>query len=386
MIYAIKRIYSSINVVTAAKSRIKNVFKNNLPVYLSFSGGKDSIVIAHLILSLIQSNEVDPKQSTVQFIDEEAIYPCIEKSVMEWRKKFLMVGSKFEWFALEVKHFNCFNLLENDESFICFDRYKKDVWVRRPPSFAIISHKYLKARKDKYQDFLPRITKNGITITGVRAAESIQRLMSIANSQKAGNQISTLNHIFPIYDWKDNDVWLYLKDNNIKIPDVYLYLWQVGTKKTQLRVSQFFSIDTAKSLVEMNQFYPNLMDKIIKREPNAYLAMLYWDSEMFGRSTRKRKQIEKNLEQKNYKEELIKMFNNMDKYFTSESKKHIANKYKKLFFRVSIFADEKDFKAMYESLVKGDPKLRSYRAVFNNIFGKYVDNTKKEVKRGVIYD
>ncbi len=375
---AVKRISSSIDIVTAAKHRIINVFSNGLPVFLSFSGGKDSIVIAHLIVTLIQSGEIDPKQLTVQFIDEEAIYPCIEKTVIEWRKKFIFLGAKFEWYALEVKHFNCFNLLENDESFICFDRYKEDVWVRRPPSYAITSHKNLKPRVDKYQDFLPRITKNGITITGIRTAESVQRLNNIANSTKAGSQISGLNHIFPVYDWKDNDVWLYLKDNHIDIPDVYLYMWQIGTRKNHLRVSQFFSIDTAKSLVEMNQFYPNLMDKIIKREPNAYIAMLYWDSEMFGRSTRKRKEIEKNLEQKDYKQEIIKMFSDMERYFPSKSKMRVANKYRLLFLRIGVFATEKDYKEMYEALVKGDPKFRTYRALFNTVFSRYVEETKKE--------
>ena len=32
-------------------------------------------------------------------------------------------------FCLEVKHYNCFNELSNDETFICWDRYKKDVCI-----------------------------------------------------------------------------------------------------------------------------------------------------------------------------------------------------------------------------------------------------------------
>lgn len=39
---AVKRVQSDIDVVTAAKQRIKNVFYNGVPVYLSFSGGKDN--------------------------------------------------------------------------------------------------------------------------------------------------------------------------------------------------------------------------------------------------------------------------------------------------------------------------------------------------------
>ena len=160
---AIKRCESSIDVLEAAKIRIKNVFRNGLPVYLSFSGGKDSLCMAQLIMELIQTGEINPTQLTVQFIDEEAIFPCMEDKVKEWRKKFMLIGVKFEWYCLEVKHYNCFNELSNDETFICWDRYKKDVWVRQPPLFAIRNHLLLRPRIDAYQDFLPRVCSNRIS-------------------------------------------------------------------------------------------------------------------------------------------------------------------------------------------------------------------------------
>lgn len=79
---AVKRVQSNINVVTAAKQRIKNVFSNGVPVYLSFSGGKDSIVLAHLTYQLIQAGEIDPSLLTVFFIDEEAILFMTGKPMM----------------------------------------------------------------------------------------------------------------------------------------------------------------------------------------------------------------------------------------------------------------------------------------------------------------
>lgn len=237
---AVRRCISDIDVVTAAKRRIINVFNNGLPVYMSFSGGKDSLVLSHLVLQLIQQGKINPAQLVVQFIDEEAIFPCIEKTVIEWRKKFMMVGAKFEWYCIEVKHYNCFNELSNDESFICWDSTKQDVWVRQPPPFAIRSQPLLKPRVDAYQDFLPRLCMDGLTIVGIRTAESVQRLQNIATMTKAGKKCTNKKQIFPIYDWTNNDVWLYLKLNKVKIPEIYLYLWQSGTGKGQLRVSQFF--------------------------------------------------------------------------------------------------------------------------------------------------
>lgn len=375
---AIKRCSASIDVVEAAKVRIRNVFRNGLPVYMSFSGGKDSLCLAQLIMNLIQAGEINPAQLIVQFIDEEAIFPCMEVKAMEWRRKFMLIGAKFEWFCLEVKHYNCFNELSNDETFICWDRYKKEVWVRQPPSFAIRNHPMLHSRKDAYQDFLPRICADGITITGIRAAESVQRLQSIATVTQSGNGMTKRKQIFPIYDWKDNDVWLYLLQEKIDIPEVYLFLWQSGTRKGHLRVSQFFSIDTAKSLVKMNEYYPDLMEKIVRREPNAYLAALYWDSEMFGRSTATRKQNEEGRAEKDYKTALLELFSDMDGNFQTKHKRYVAERYRRFFMSASAIVDNKDCKAIYEGLISGDPKLRTHRALYQRVYGKYIKEAKKK--------
>lgn len=374
---AIKRCKSSIDVVEAANIRIKNVFKNGLPVYMSFSGGKDSLCLAQLVMNLIQAGEINPAQLTVQFIDEEAIFPCMDKKVREWRKKFMLMGVKFEWFCLEVKHYNCFNELSNDETFICWDRYKKDVWVRQPPAFAIKSHPLLRPRVDAYQDFLPRAYSGGITITGIRTAESVQRLVSIATITQGGRNITRRHQIFPIYDWKDNDVWLYLYKEKVDIPEIYLFLWQSGTSRRRLRVSQFFSIDTAKSLVQMNEYYPDLMERIIRREPNAYLAALYWDSEMFGRNTAVRKKNEQGMEEKDYKAALLELFSDMEGNFPTRHKRYVADRYRNFFMSVSSFADNKDYKEIYEGIISGDPKLRSCRALYQTIYGRYIEEAKR---------
>jgi len=220
---------------------------------------------------------------------------------------------------------------------------------------------------------------DGITLVGIRAAESIQRLKNLATMTMAGKKITNKRQIFPIYDWTNNDVWKYLKDQNVEIPIIYLYLWQTGTVKNQLRVSQFFSVDSAKSLVQMNEYYPDLMERIIRREPNAYLASLYWDSEMFGRRTRTRRTLE-DKDEKDYKAILIKMFSDMEGNFTTPHKLHIASRYRNFFMQISAIADNRDYRELYEGLIRGDPKLRAYRALYNRIYGRYIDRAKKARK------
>jgi predicted phosphoadenosine phosphosulfate sulfurtransferase len=231
---------------------------------------------------------------------------------------------------------------------------------------------------DAYQDFLPRVCVSGITIVGIRTAESLQRLQNIAAMTKAGRSMTNKQQVFPIYDWTNNDVWLFLLNEQVEIPEIYLFLWQAGVGKQQLRVSQFFSVDTARSLVKMNEYYPDLMERIIRREPNAYLAALYWDSEMFGRSSRKRKQMEAGQEKKDYKQELIHLFNNMDVYFNTPHKRKTAERYRNFFIQVSAVATGEDFRHIYEALISGDPKGRAFRALYHRIYGKYIEEAKKK--------
>ena len=134
---------------------------------------------------------------------------------------------------------------------------------------------------------------------------------------------------------------------------------------------------SAKSLVKMNEYYPDLMERIVQREPNAYLAALYWDSEMFGRSTAARKENEKGIAEKDYKATLLELFSDMEGNFQTEHKRYVANRYRNFFMSVSVIADNKDCKAIYEGLISGDPKLRTFRALYQRIYGKYVAEAKK---------
>ena len=61
-------IYGKSNVVTEAKKRIKLLFRNNSSVYFSFSGGKESLVIALLIEDLASSGEIEADKLRVSFV------------------------------------------------------------------------------------------------------------------------------------------------------------------------------------------------------------------------------------------------------------------------------------------------------------------------------
>ncbi len=366
-------------VVEAAVKRIKNVFSNGVPVYMSLSGGKDSICMADLVYQLIRKGEVDPKQLTLVFIDEEAIYDCCIEAMMQWRKKFLMAGCpEFRWYCLPLKQVSCFNQLENSESWITWEPGKEDVWVRKPPPFAIMQSPYLTGiGKENYQTFLPRITKDGIMLTGVRAAESVQRLQYMAMLNLGRKGITGNNIIFPIYDWKDKDVWLYIRDHHLDIPEAYLWIYQAGENRHSLRISNFFAADSLRGLKHVAETDPDLWSRIEKREPNAYLVMLYWDTEWYKRRSVTRRKNEAG-EKKDYKELTRQMlFENFDKHFTNPTTRRVAAQYKRLYIKTDGMARPRDYRKMHDALIAGDPKMRSLRAIFQDIFGAYAEYAKK---------
>jgi predicted phosphoadenosine phosphosulfate sulfurtransferase len=210
-------------------------------------------------------------------------------------------------------------------------------------------------------------------------AESIQRQKYMTQTFSAKGGLARGNMVWPIYDWKDIDVWRYLYEEHIEIPDIYLYLYQTGSRLNELRVSQFFSVDTAKSLVKMNEYYPGLMDRIIRREPNAYLAALYWDSEMFRRSTGTRRALE---EQKDYKAEVFKMLNNHRKYFLTKPALENARSIIQLLVKYGPIVEPREYQAIYDCLIGGDPKKRALRGIITNINMRYAKANKGEKAHG----
>ena len=354
-----------VDVLTAARQRIRNVFSNGLPVYMSFSGGKDSLVLADLTVKLIETGRIDVSRLRVEFIDEEAIFPCVEEIVKQWRARFLLLGARFDWYCLEVRHYSCLNQLQSDESFICWDSTKRDVWVRDPPPFAIRSHPLLKAREDTYQDFLAKLT-DGPHMTGVRLFESVQRRIAHA-AQKPITDLRDRPRLEPIYDWRDSDVWRYLAENQIEIPAAYMHLYQIGASRKNMRISQFFSVDTAYALARIAAFYPGLMERILRREPAAYLVSLYWDSEMFRRRSPTRRKIEqkvgKTVDARNRVFELLR---DIDANFGTDAQRAVARAYKLLILRNAHIQPE-HYEAIYDALIAGDPKYRTYRSINTRI-------------------
>lgn len=370
--------YLDYDVVTAAKKRIVSIFDSGVNVALSFSGGKDSIVLADIIYKLLVTGRIKSDQLIVEFIDEEGMFDDVIEIVKKWRIKFMQEGVRFYWYCLPVKHFNCLNTLSEEETFICWEPNEKENWIRQKPDFAISDHPLLIPRKDNYQAFFDRLRNadGKINMTGVRCAESVQRLRLMAKQKS----FIANNMCKPIYDMSDKDIWLYIYKNNLEIPKTYENMYRTGASKRDMRISQFFSIDTAKRLVNLSEMYPDLMERVTKREPNAYLCAMYWDTEMFGRSTQKRRELENDEQKVDYKEKIFALLRNPSMLETDAQRKILER------FRRPVVSDGESisngiYKKMYECIYTGDPKTRTQRAIMESLRHE-LKMTYQEKKRG----
>lgn len=366
----------TIDVLTAAKKRIINIFSNGVKVYMAFSCGKDSITMSSLTYDLIMSGQIDKNLLNVFFIDEEGLHPEMEKAAYLWREKWNAIGVPFLWFCLPFKQVCDVDQLAATESWITWEPGKEDVWIRKPPSFAIFDSPYLHYPGEmNYQTWCEIALKDGLNMIGLRVSESLtrQRIMAKTLMNAKNGQLTKGNHVFPIYDWKDTDIWLYLKQKNLYFPETYIQLYEQGVSKSNMRLSNFFGGMAINGLLHIMEVNPELWDRIEKRIPNAYLAVMYWNSEMFGRSTRLRRELEGNPEDnKDYRAILQDMlFVHPENYNIPTGTgvgSRVFRQWKHLFIKSDGNVDNKLYKEMYEKILAGDPKARSVRMMYTKIY------------------
>ena len=325
--------------------------------------------MSSLVYDMILAGNIDPGLLTVIFIDEEGLYPSMVEAAERWRKKFLSVGASFRWYCLPFKQVSVIDHLSSSESWITWEPGKEDVWMRQPPPYAIMKSSYLKyPGQMNYQTFCRIVFSDGLQMVGLRTAESLTRLNAIAHMDY--NKIGAC--FYPIYDWKDNDIWLYIKERNLEFPEIYMRLYEAGVKKNALRLCAFFGDCGTQGLRWIAETAHGLWERIGRREPNAYLVLLYWDSEMFRRTSNKRKELEAEQEQKDYRtlcEDLL--FINTDRYTIAKDTRARLKNWRDLYKKTYGIAQQHHYKRMYEAILYGDPKSRILRILWTMIFGDY---------------
>ncbi|WP_165484093.1 phosphoadenosine phosphosulfate reductase domain-containing protein, partial [Clostridioides difficile] len=84
-----KRVYQHINVYEALQERLKFIFQEFENIFVSFSGGKDSALLLHLVIDYKRRNNLDTKIG-VFHQDFEAQYQITTEFVEEIFEKYIL--------------------------------------------------------------------------------------------------------------------------------------------------------------------------------------------------------------------------------------------------------------------------------------------------------
>lgn len=280
------KVYNNKSVLQASAERISEVFDNFDRIYISFSGGKDSSVMSHLVLF-----EAKKRNRKVGFliIDLEAQYndtiSHIEQMI-EMYKDYI----DLHWICAEL-------LLRNAVSnyqprWVCWDETNKDIWVREKPELKSDLSQYdFYHPKMEFEEFMVLFGEwysKGLTTAafiGIRADESLHRYRAITsrkdglmfNNWKWSTKVSAkLFNIYPIYDWRTEDIWVFHgKNKNLIHNKIYDKMMMAGVKISQQRLCQPYGDDQRRGLWLYHILEPETWYKLIVRVNGVNSGSLY---------------------------------------------------------------------------------------------------------------
>jgi predicted phosphoadenosine phosphosulfate sulfurtransferase len=278
--------YLNKNVYQASIERIEWTFDNFEKIYISFSGGKDSTVMMHLVMKeAIKRNQ----KIGVLFVDLEGQYKMTIQHVKNMYEKYKNYIIPF-WVCLPIHLRNAVSVFETH--WICWDENKKEDWIRDLPKNCINDLNYFDFFYEgmEFEDFVPEFgkwyseNKTCACFVGIRTSESLNRWRTIASSKKKKFQdkkyttlvVDKVYNIYPIYDWKTEDLWIYhakfQNDNHNKLYDL---MHMAGLTIHQMRICQPYGDDQRRGLWLFHLIEPETWSKIVARVNGANSGALY---------------------------------------------------------------------------------------------------------------
>lgn len=277
--------YVGIDVLTAARQRISRVFEDFPRIYISFSGGKDSAAMLHLVMDeAIKRN----RKIGVLFVDLEAQY---KMTIDHTKAMFDLYKDHIEpfWVSLPLHMRNAVSQFE--PQWCCWHPDVRHRWVREPDSdYSITDEDYFPffRRQMEFEEFVPAFGKwyaKGqlcACFVGIRSDESLNRYRTIAGKKSSfeGLQWTTwcgdgLYNAYPIYDWRTEDIWRYFGTYKKPYNPLYDRMHQAGLKLSQMRICQPYGDDQRKGLWLFHIIEPETWPRIVARVSGANQGALY---------------------------------------------------------------------------------------------------------------
>lgn len=274
--------YLDIDVLTAAQERITWTFDTFTKIYISFSGGKDSTVMLHLVMDeAIKRN----RKIGVLFVDLEAQYKITIEHIQAMLDLYKDNIDPY-WVCLPIALRNAVSQFE--PKWTCWGDGVD--WVRQPPKMAITDRDYFPFYyyDMEFEEFVPEFGRwygNGqltACFVGIRADESLNRYRTIVRdkSRYEDKGFTTwcgqgLYNVYPIYDWRTEDIWTYNSKFNKPYNRLYDLMHQAGLSIHQMRICQPYGDDQRKGLWLYQIIEPETWGKVVARVNGANQGALY---------------------------------------------------------------------------------------------------------------
>lgn len=275
-----------IDVLTAARERIAWTFDRFERISVSFSAGKDSTVMLHLVMdeAIKRGRKVG-----VLFLDLEAQY----KATIEHAQRcFDAYAEHIEpyWVCLPIHLRNAVSVYE--PFWMCWDPNARPAWVREFPPLAIIDESFFPffRRQMEFEEFVPEFGewysqgKPCAVFVGIRTDESLNRyrtIQTLAKTRLDGKQWTTLTtpsvfNIYPIYDWRTEDLWTYHAREPKKASNrLYDLMHKAGLTLSQMRICQPYGDDQRRGLWLFHLIEPETWARVVARVNGANGGALY---------------------------------------------------------------------------------------------------------------
>lgn len=279
------RIMLDMDVLTAAKERISWTFDNFEKICVSFSGGKDSTVMTHLVMEEARKRN---RKVALFFIDWEVQY---QLTIDHVKRMFDMYADCIDpyWMALPI--FGDSSVSQIEPSWVSWDKSKKDVWVRKQEPYMITDESKFPFYYYgiEFYEFIEKFNiwygngKPTACMVGIRTRESLNRYRALANRRKNKfddkiytTQVSdTVWNVYPIYDWKAEDDWTYLSKFGKCYNQIYDRFYQAGLSVHQMRVDEPFCSEARASIWLYQVLEPQTWAKMVLRTAGANSASVY---------------------------------------------------------------------------------------------------------------
>jgi len=278
--------YQTKNVLDAARDRVSYAFDNFERVYVSFSGGKDSSVMFHLVA---QEAIKRGRKIGVLIIDLEAQYALTIKHVKDMTAKY-KEHIDLHWVCLPMLLRNAVSNFE--PRWCCWDPDAKQGWVREMPENVVsdcAAYPFFEPKME-FEEFMvlwgvwysqDRPTCGFI---GIRADESLNRFRTVASGTKemhADKRWTTkvadnVYNVYPIYDWKTEDIWrFHAHYPECEHNEVYDQMHKAGLAISQMRLCQPYGDDQRRGLWLYHILEPHTWFKLVSRVSGANSGALY---------------------------------------------------------------------------------------------------------------